>query len=68
MFIRIQPCSDSATELSGCSIQWYRLAAEGGKKDLISSMYAKGGCTFLSPYCGKHLIIQGGSILIFQLN
>ncbi|THG10951.1 hypothetical protein TEA_000001 [Camellia sinensis var. sinensis] len=37
-YLRIQPCSDSAPELSGCSIQWYRLAAEGGKKDLISSM------------------------------
>ncbi|CAL5428237.1 unnamed protein product [Camellia sinensis] len=43
-YLRIQPCSDSAPELSGCSIQWYRLAAEGGKKDLISgatkSVYA----------------------------
>ncbi|XP_028121348.1 uncharacterized protein LOC114318608 isoform X3 [Camellia sinensis] len=38
MFIRIQPCSDSAPELSGCSIQWYRLAAEDGKKDLISRL------------------------------
>ncbi|KAL7202764.1 hypothetical protein ACSBR1_034268 [Camellia fascicularis] len=43
-YLRIQPCSDSAPELSGCSIQWYRLTAEGGKKDLISgatkSVYA----------------------------
>ncbi|KAL7174437.1 hypothetical protein ACSBR2_033652 [Camellia fascicularis] len=67
-YLRIQPCSDSAPELSGCSIQWYRLTAEGGKKDLISGMYAEGGCTFLSPYCGKQLIILDGSILFCQLN
>lgn len=34
--LRIQPCSDRAPELSECSIQWYRLSSEGGKKELIS--------------------------------
>ncbi|XAR59600.1 hypothetical protein NMG60_11015491 [Bertholletia excelsa] len=35
-FLRIQPCLNIAPELSECSIQWYRLTAEGGKKELIS--------------------------------
>ncbi|GMI81621.1 stomatal closure-related actin binding protein 1 [Hibiscus trionum] len=33
--LRIQPCSDIAPELSQCSIQWYRISSEGGKKELI---------------------------------
>ncbi|XP_057480605.1 stomatal closure-related actin-binding protein 1 [Actinidia eriantha] len=41
--LRIQPCSDSAPDLSECSIRWYRLTP-GGKKELISgatkSVYA----------------------------
>ncbi|XP_057484208.1 stomatal closure-related actin-binding protein 1-like [Actinidia eriantha] len=41
--LRIQTCSDSALDLSECSIQWYRLT-HGGKKELISgatkSVYA----------------------------
>jgi|UniRef100_A0A2N9FYI3 hypothetical protein len=43
-YLRIQPCSDNAPELSNCSIQWYRISSEGGKKELISgatkSVYA----------------------------
>ncbi|XP_059665447.1 stomatal closure-related actin-binding protein 1-like [Cornus florida] len=35
-YLRIQRCSERALELSECSIQWYRLTAEGGKKELIS--------------------------------
>ncbi|PHT68486.1 hypothetical protein T459_27973 [Capsicum annuum] len=35
-FLQIQPCSLSASELSECSIQWYRLACEGGKQEPIS--------------------------------
>ncbi|CAL5357265.1 unnamed protein product [Camellia sinensis] len=35
-YLRIQACSDSAPELLGCSIQWYRLTADRGKKELIS--------------------------------
>lgn len=35
-YLLIQPCSDVAPELSDCSIQWYRLTSETGKKDLIS--------------------------------
>nr|XP_016439003.1 PREDICTED: stomatal closure-related actin-binding protein 1 [Nicotiana tabacum]XP_016439004.1 PREDICTED: stomatal closure-related actin-binding protein 1 [Nicotiana tabacum] len=35
-FLQIQPCSLAAPELSECSIQWYRLACEGGKKEPIS--------------------------------
>lgn len=35
-YLWIQPCSDRALELSECSIQWYRLTSEGGKKELIS--------------------------------
>lgn len=39
-YLRIQPCSDNAPELSKCSIQWYRVSSEGGKKELISGIYA----------------------------
>ncbi|XP_062171920.1 stomatal closure-related actin-binding protein 1 [Alnus glutinosa] len=43
-YLRIQPCSDNAPELSKCLIQWYRVSSEGGKKELISgatkSVYA----------------------------
>lgn len=35
-YLLIQPCSNVAPELSECSIQWYRLTSETGKKDLIS--------------------------------
>lgn len=35
-YLRIQHCSDGDQELLRCSIQWYRLAAEGGKKEVIS--------------------------------
>ncbi|XP_057955048.1 stomatal closure-related actin-binding protein 1-like isoform X2 [Malania oleifera] len=34
--LRIQPCSDKAPELLKCSIQWYRVSSEGGRKELIS--------------------------------
>lgn len=37
-YLRIQPCSDNAPELSKCLIQWYRVSAEGGKKELISGI------------------------------
>lgn len=39
-YLRIQPCTDGAPEVSECSIQWYRLTTEGGKKELISGIYA----------------------------
>ncbi|GMI92327.1 stomatal closure-related actin binding protein 1 [Hibiscus trionum] len=43
-YLRIMPCSDFAPELSQCSIQWYRISSEGGKKELIlgasKSVYA----------------------------
>ncbi|XP_050282987.1 stomatal closure-related actin-binding protein 1-like [Quercus robur] len=43
-YLRIQPCTDNAPELSKCLIQWYRVSPEGGKKELISgatkSVYA----------------------------
>ncbi|XVE59853.1 hypothetical protein DITRI_Ditri05aG0080300 [Diplodiscus trichospermus] len=43
-YLRIKPCSDIAPELSKCTIQWYRISSEGGKKELISgaskSVYA----------------------------
>ncbi|KAJ8543858.1 hypothetical protein K7X08_025476 [Anisodus acutangulus] len=35
-FLQIQPCSLAASELSECSIQWFRLACEGGKQEPIS--------------------------------
>ncbi|KAI7734222.1 hypothetical protein M8C21_004539 [Ambrosia artemisiifolia] len=35
-YLEIQPCSDRAPELSECSIQWYRMASEGGNRDIIS--------------------------------
>ena len=37
-YLEIQPCSDNAPELSKCSIQWYRVSSEGGKKELISGI------------------------------
>lgn len=36
--LHIQPCSLAATELSECTIQWYRLACEGGKQEPISGI------------------------------
>nr|GMD64799.1 stomatal closure-related actin-binding protein 1 [Ipomoea batatas] len=35
-YLQIQPCSSVAPEVSEFSIQWYRLACEGGKKEPIS--------------------------------
>ncbi|WCJ28984.1 Stomatal closure-related actin-binding protein 3 [Euphorbia peplus] len=35
-YLRINPCFDSAPELSKCSIQWYRVSSEGGNKEIIS--------------------------------
>ncbi|CAN4119779.1 unnamed protein product [Withania somnifera] len=34
--LQIHPCSLSASEKSECSVQWYRLACEGGKPEPIS--------------------------------
>uniref|UniRef100_A0A5B7ABR9 Stomatal closure-related actin-binding protein 1 n=1 Tax=Davidia involucrata TaxID=16924 RepID=A0A5B7ABR9_DAVIN len=43
-FLRVQPRSDEAPELSKCSIQWYRVPSEGSRKEIISgankSIYA----------------------------
>ncbi|KAK9224836.1 hypothetical protein WN943_009874 [Citrus x changshan-huyou] len=43
-YLRIKPCSNNGPELSKCSIQWYRVPSEGGKRELISgatkSVYA----------------------------
>lgn len=33
--LRIQPCSDEATDLSKCSIQWYRLSSECSRREAI---------------------------------
>ncbi|XP_047307970.1 stomatal closure-related actin-binding protein 1-like [Impatiens glandulifera] len=36
-YLTIRPCSDKAPSLSGCSIQWFRLAVDdASKKELIS--------------------------------
>ena len=37
-FLQIQACSDKAPDLSHCSIQWYRVSSEGGKRELISGI------------------------------
>lgn len=37
-YLRIQPSSDNTPEISNCSIQWYRVSSEGGKKELISGI------------------------------
>ena len=37
--LQIQACSDKAPDLSHCSVQWYRLSSEGGKRDLISGIH-----------------------------
>ncbi|KAL9272180.1 Stomatal closure-related actin-binding protein 1-like protein [Drosera capensis] len=43
-YFRIQKCAHKAAELAGCSIQWYRVLPDGGKRELISgatkSVYA----------------------------
>ncbi|KAA8517348.1 hypothetical protein F0562_017646 [Nyssa sinensis] len=43
-FLRVQPRSDEAPELSKCSIQWCRLPSEGSRKEIIAgankSIYA----------------------------
>ncbi|XP_050238819.1 stomatal closure-related actin-binding protein 1 [Mercurialis annua] len=43
-YLQICPCSDHVPEFSKCSIQWYRVSSEGGKRELISgatkSVYA----------------------------
>lgn len=44
-YLQIQPCSDNAADLSRCSIQWYRVSSEGGKKELISGILF-----YLRPY------------------
>ncbi|KAL0428449.1 UNVERIFIED_CONTAM: Stomatal closure-related actin-binding protein 2 [Sesamum latifolium] len=33
--LRIQPCSDEATELAKCSIQWYRLSSQCSRREPI---------------------------------
>ncbi|KAL2535188.1 Stomatal closure-related actin-binding protein 2 [Abeliophyllum distichum] len=33
--LRIQSCSDEATDLSNCSIQWYRLSSECSRREAI---------------------------------
>lgn len=38
-YLRIQACSDKAPDLSHCSIQWYRVSSEGGKRELISGIH-----------------------------
>ncbi|KAK4773588.1 hypothetical protein SAY87_028607 [Trapa incisa] len=42
--LQIIPCSDNAPEISICTVQWYRVSSEGGKRDPISgatkSVYA----------------------------
>lgn len=40
-YLRIYPCSESAPNLSECTIQWYRSTSEGGKKELISGIYVR---------------------------
>lgn len=37
-YLWIYSCSDSALELSECTIQWYRSTSEDDKKELISGM------------------------------
>ncbi|KAL5720462.1 Stomatal closure-related actin-binding protein 1 [Ranunculus cassubicifolius] len=56
-YLRINPCSDTAPDLSKCSVQWYRVSPESSKKELISgatkSIYA------LEPYdVGRNLVAE----------
>lgn len=37
-YLQIRPCSDTAPELSNCSIQWYRISSDDGKRELISGI------------------------------
>lgn len=36
--LQIYPCSDTAPDISECTIQWFRSTAEDGKKELISGI------------------------------
>ncbi|MFS7895220.1 hypothetical protein Hanom_Chr00s002525g01701201 [Helianthus anomalus] len=38
-YLEIQPCSNGAPQLSQCSIQWYRMASQGGNRDIISGIF-----------------------------
>lgn len=38
-YLKIQSCSNEISELPACSIQWYRVSFDGGKKELISGIY-----------------------------
>lgn len=40
-YLEIQPCSENATFLSKCSIQWYRVSSECAKRELISGISAR---------------------------
>ncbi|CAI9106200.1 OLC1v1005293C7 [Oldenlandia corymbosa var. corymbosa] len=35
-YLRLRPCSENAPDLSECSLQWYRLTCDTGKKEPIS--------------------------------
>lgn len=37
-YLRIYPCSEDAPDLSECSLQWYRLTSDVGKKELVSGI------------------------------
>ncbi|XP_058080051.1 stomatal closure-related actin-binding protein 1-like isoform X3 [Magnolia sinica] len=43
-YLHIIPCTDNTPDISKCTIQWFRIASEGDKKELISgatkSVYA----------------------------
>lgn len=38
--LQIRPCSDKASELLKCSIQWYRVSSEIRKNEPISGIYS----------------------------
>lgn len=40
-YLRIKPISDYAPELSSCSIQWFRVSPEGGKRELIAGIQTR---------------------------
>ncbi|XP_058080050.1 stomatal closure-related actin-binding protein 1-like isoform X2 [Magnolia sinica] len=36
-YLHIIPCTDNTPDISKCTIQWFRIASEGDKKELISA-------------------------------
>lgn len=39
-YLRIQPRSENAPQLSKCAIQWYRVSSDGSRNEAISGIHS----------------------------